>query len=531
MYAPTPNSKIKLLRGVPVDKNYNHTVYFVDAAGQRNTWLTYVAYSAEQAQYNRETGRIRFPGSADTLRSCNYLMYQNTGYTNKWFYAFINQVYYINDNMTEIDFSIDIMQTFMFDYTLGDCFIERSHTATDVAGDNRVAETINFGSYHVLDMEPLTDVEDWDIIMYSSFDPSTYQSAGGSLNKGLYSGLDRTIIGRVHFDLSTNPPTPSFAVSPQTTIADIINNHADKAPGVVAIVIAPHQFEVNNRVITTIPKPTGNQMYGSYTVKNKKLLIAPFTVVYVFDGSGTGKMYDPAEFEGNNIVFHCFSDNAPAQSVIALPYNYNNVAGVNPAEGVIMSSFPQCAWISDAFKTYLAQNQANIGVSTGLAAASIAAAGVITIATEGAALPIAAGLVVGGASAAGKVLANVEDAKKQPPAVHGNVTGTALYTIGNKRLIAYIMTPHLEYIKIIDDYFSMYGYAINRVQTPVTMNRPHWTYLKTLGCIVLPNPPISPVDQGLSAADCKEIAAVYDKGITFWRYAAEVGEYYLDNTV
>lgn len=529
MYAPTPNSKIRLLRGVPVDKNYNHTVYFVDAAGQRNTWLTYTAYSAEQAQYNRETGRIRFPGSADTLRSCNYLMYQNTGYTNKWFYAFINQVYYINDNMTEIDFSIDIMQTFMFDYTLGDCFIERSHTATDVPGDNRVAETLNFSSYHVESATPITSVEDWDIIMYSSFSPSTYQSAGGSLNKGLYSGLDRTVIGRVHFNMNTDPPTPSFAVSPETTIADIINNHADQAPGVVAIVIAPHEFEVNNRVITTISKPTGT--LSGYTVKNKKLFIAPFTVVYVFDGSGSGKMYDPAEFSGSNIVFHTFSDNAPAQSVISLPYNYNGVSGVNPAEGVIMSSFPQCAWISDAFKTYLAQNQANIGVSTGLAAVQGIAAGVLTIATEGAALPIAAGLAVSGLATASKTLANIEDAKKQPPAVHGNVTGTALYTIGNKRLIAYIMTPHLEYIKIIDDFFSMYGYAINRVQTPVTMNRPHWTYLKTAGCIVLPNPPISPVDQGLSANDCKEIAAIYDKGITFWRYAAEVGEYYLDNTV
>lgn len=80
--------------------------------------------------------------------------------------------------------------------------------------------------------------------------------------------------------------------------------------------------------------------------------------------------------------------------------------------------------------------------------------------------------------------------------------------------------------KVIDDYFSMFGYATHRVKKPnlfdSTVNiRPTWNYLKTVGC-----------DLGVNncpAEAANKICSIFDKGITFWNNPANVGKYNLNN--
>lgn len=52
-------------------------------------------------------------------------MYQNTHYSNKWFYAFILGMEYINDNTTRIQIATDVFQTWQFDVTYKSSFVER----------------------------------------------------------------------------------------------------------------------------------------------------------------------------------------------------------------------------------------------------------------------------------------------------------------------------------------------------------------------------------------------------------------------
>lgn len=52
-------------------------------------------------------------------------MYQNENYSTKWFYAFIDNMKYINDSMTEISISTDVWQTWQFDLTFLESFVER----------------------------------------------------------------------------------------------------------------------------------------------------------------------------------------------------------------------------------------------------------------------------------------------------------------------------------------------------------------------------------------------------------------------
>ena len=67
----------------------------------------------------------------------------------------------------------------------------------------------------------------------------------------------------------------------------------------------------------------------------------------------------------------------------------------------------------------------------------------------------------------------------------------------------------------------MFGYAYKSYAIPNRNVRPHWTYLKTIGVNLHGNVP---------SDDMEKISKIYDAGVTFWRYGAEVGNYSLDNS-
>lgn len=153
-----PNSDVYILKGVSLDKNYNHTLYVTDLTTQYNTLVAYRKYTLNAQSYQRAgKGKIRVAILADNLYDCNYMMFRNTAYGNKWFYAFIDGVDYINDNATEINYTIDVMQTWYLDYELGQCFVEREHSPTDVAGENLVPENLEIGELITHDVVDVTD--------------------------------------------------------------------------------------------------------------------------------------------------------------------------------------------------------------------------------------------------------------------------------------------------------------------------------------------------------------------------------------
>ena len=99
--------------------------------------------------------------------------------------------------------------------------------------------------------------------------------------------------------------------------------------------------------------------------------------MYDFDESTTGDGM-------GSITFNIESDLAPTQSVAAIPVNYKGSAE-NYSEMSIMTGFPQCAWVSNAFQSYLAQNAGNLVLSSALAAGQIIGGGIIAGGSGGAA--------------------------------------------------------------------------------------------------------------------------------------------------
>ena len=103
----------------------------------------------------------------------------------------------------------------------------------------------------------------------------------------------------------------------------------------------------------------------------------------------------------------------------------------------------------------------------------------------------------------------------------GSADGSLEIAMQKKDFIGYQYFVNPKNAKIIDDFFNCYGYATHRVKVPNRNVRPHWTYVKTIDINLESNAP---------ADDTNKIASIYDKGITFWRNASEVGRYDLDNS-
>ena len=89
-----PNSTIKILRNVNLDNTYQHTIHFNSTPEQTSYFSGLSKYTLTNYTYQRKERILRVGILADNLYDCNYIMFQNTSFGNKWFYAFITCLLY-----------------------------------------------------------------------------------------------------------------------------------------------------------------------------------------------------------------------------------------------------------------------------------------------------------------------------------------------------------------------------------------------------------------------------------------------------
>ena len=125
-----PNTEIRLLSGVPLDNTYAHTIYFTSKESQAEYFAgkTLPNGLLTQQSYQRYAkGTLRINRLADDIYNANYMMFRNTSFGNRWFYAFVNNIEYVSNTVCEIEYEIDVIQTWFFDVTLLQSFVEREH--------------------------------------------------------------------------------------------------------------------------------------------------------------------------------------------------------------------------------------------------------------------------------------------------------------------------------------------------------------------------------------------------------------------
>ena len=498
-----PSTNIRILKDVPLDNTYNNTIYFANATNQYNYFVGLTKHNLIGYTYQRvERGRARVGIKAEALYDCNYMMFQNSSFGSKWFYAFITSVEYVNNAVSEITFEIDVMQTWAFDYTLKECFVEREHSVTDKIGENLVPEKLELGEYVTSEMSSDSQLRDYKIVIAATVEEDGYKVTGGHY-AGIYSGLYLNVFDDYN--------------EANEWIEDVTSK--GKSDGIVSVFMMPSAFITSvggNAKSYEIIKPKKLTNISGYIPKNKKLFTHPYNFLYVSNLEGNSAVF-PYEYFAtpDTCNFTIAGDFSCNPSVLLYPSKYKGVE-TNFDEMMCISGFPQCAWNTDAFKAWLAQSSVSSllgsNVVGGVAVSVAAGMGVAGV------LPIM-GAVALSTSIAG-TLGQVYEHAIQPRQARGTQGNSSQVALGVKKFMFMHKQITKEYAQIIDDYFSMYGYATHRVKIPNRSSRPYWNFVKTKGCNVVGS---------LPADDISKICKIYDTGITFWKQGSQVGNYSLNN--
>lgn len=594
----TPNGILYILKNVPLDPDYEKTLYFDDEQTQfdyfkskRDTTLSW-----ENRQYQKVgKGTLRVKALADKLYDCNYLMFQNRKYGNgnKWFYAFIREVRYINDDTSEIVYTLDVMQTWLFQYkdSMEECYVEREHTVSDLRYGNTVAEDVPSGDYITNEREEYspafnsaTGKYSWNIVIvttepvkYELFTDDTQESIGVCWvsPKNTFTrteGVTTTnydycfeVVGR-----DSRPKVPTFPKSP-FSVAGIItplyvytfdsvqiiskreelrpaircygndfngrNNYTVKVPTSLksflfamnpeAIVFGtyyPSGYGTKLDEISTVKTSVlnfnlnnQNEFYSrdgntrTYTPKNQKMYCSPFSVLEVTNNAGGKQTFAFENFRSSNTIGQKFKASGTAilnTEIRLTPYEYAG-EGDSPYldRSLIINNLPQLAFTIDTYRQYLNNNGSRfaagvigdvVNLGMGVALGKTGTIGIASAASKG----------VGAIQGLMDKYVLLQDKKNQADSVMGAVNDTSVAFANNEiRFELRTKRVNAELAKIIDEYFTRYGYKCMQIKKPNLKARPYFTYTKTIQC---------EINASIPQDDLENIKGVFNMGTTFW---------------
>lgn len=492
-----PNSKVYLLKNVPLDNRYEHTLWFDNATSQYNWFAGKVKHRFDDQTYVRVTkDNITLNIKADDCYDCNYLMYQNTSFGNKWFYAFIKDVEYIANETTRVYWELDIMQTWLHDFKIGKCYVEREHVSDDTIGKNTIPEPISFGD----DFYKKTAITG-DYLL------SDYWSIAIGFTKSVGEG------DKVTPSIVAGVPcaTDVYIFNNWETYKDFFKDLSGTSIDAIAyITIIPRELGVSigtGRVtsdddqpytkVIDIPRSIFTTKPGDYTPKNNKCYIYPYNYLEILSAGETYRY----QLEKNNGSFTFAYDMAfsatPSTFVRCTSYSDQN-------NGFAFSAYPQLPWSGQIFSQWqVAKNINQLNYLRG-------AIGTTSLANLG-----------------GTLLNKMyndsitdETFSRMIPTTNG--ASGDYSAIISKRLRPLFARAHLtdDALRSLDDYFTRFGYQVNRIKTPARHTRPSFNFVKTLGCSATGSVP---------ADDMTKINAIHDRGVTYWSNHSAVGDYSVSN--
>ena len=141
------NSQIILAKNIRVDREYKNVLSYnhdeMLALVSKNKVVEANDYSFIRQSKNSISTNFTY----EQCLEANYMAFRNKDYSNKWFFAWIDDVIWKGDKCTEIRFTIDAWSTYFGEWTRQRCFVIRHHVNDDTIGINTVPENIETGEY------------------------------------------------------------------------------------------------------------------------------------------------------------------------------------------------------------------------------------------------------------------------------------------------------------------------------------------------------------------------------------------------
>lgn len=574
----TPNTDLYLLK-VPLEINNLNQLTFANKTAQFNYFNSLPKVEAENFTYQRKDGTVRFEGKYDELITYNYCMYRNNEYSDKWFYAYIVNMEYVNDNMTMIQLKLDTWQCWQFDLNFKPVLIDREHVNDDTIGANILEEGLELGDMVVngttqnFGTTPSTEPQYYTIVEVSQI-----QNRGESSTLSYsWIGSPQDLTPKINdIDRGTIPLVVGFmGTSLETSSVDKLVHLYDVAGlsgSIVNVYVLPFDLisgwsEIQltatpdggipvtmdgvgvvfghtgktNMTTTNFTRPSN---LAGFIPKNRKLFTYPYCYFNISNNAGTSIPYRYEDFSGT-VTFKTEGTFGVSGNTKAIPIDYKNIGSSGNALDYSISGakYPVCSWNSDSYTNWLTQNAVNMrtqwtstiisgltgvgreGLNAGLEARSVPNATGSQIAKT-----TAVGMSIPAVHLIGDMISLAREqhlAKTQanlvPDQVNGNLNAGDFLWAKYKSPFTYLpMCIKPQLAQCIDEFFSQYGYKCNRVKVPNLTGRRNWNYVKTVGCYI---------EGDIPQGDLAEIRAMFDNGITLWHNPATFADYSQNNDI
>lgn len=530
------NSRIILAKGIEIDRDYRNVLNYKenDMLALLNSTAHYVN-SADNYSFLRPTGTILAGFRYSECLEANYIAFQNPDYSNKWFFAWIDEVIYKGDRNTEITFTIDSWSTWFSKLTIKPCFVVREHVNDDTVGLHTIPEDLNIGQLISDWSTTLTDLGAesyyWFVVAcnYNPSDQTRYAGVGS------YAGYAQ---GNMWFAWLVN------ILSPATTFNEISDwvydvTQAGQDGNIQAMFGLPYQalsisdVDDTTHLVTngsgtklnvdkSFSKSTINS-FSDYTIKNNKLKTYPYSFIRVTNNLGSVNDYKFEDFKDlnnlgeltDNFTFNLIGVPCVGYSGKLRPKYYQGLL-YNEDEALTLGKYPSFSWACDGFTNWMTQNAINLGINA------------VNTAVSGG-TRIASGDVIGGstsvASSIAGMLGSMFQASMGSNTAQGNANaGDVSFSQNLIRFKIMHMRPKAEYLQVLDDYFTRFGYKINRLKVPNITGRTYWNYIE-IG---------SSEEIGTGQVPSKHMEIINNacrKGVTIWHSHDNIGNYLLNNSI
>lgn len=519
-----PSSKLILCKGIHLDKNHLNVLDYSEA-NMLALCQSNAIFSQDDAQFIRETGKITCKCTYAQAKQANYLAFQNPAYSNKWTFAFKDHERYISDSAVEIEFTEDFFSTWFSYLTFCECYVIREHAANDAIGANIVDENINIGEMDLIQNQEQK-------VKYTSLSALRYCVAVTSLWEDY--GEDRYFRGGVYGGVPCSYRI--FAFSSAANLQAFCNQFKDEIDKIVGIFTVP-DYAIPADQLTNPYTPTpinddygkrftdinlglANNVLDGYVPRNNKLFTFPYNFCKLVSNTGSSCIYAYEKFSSREFTLIVNVSAGGGQMMYANHYkDKRSLAAIEPRfeENVSINAFPS----GSAAGNGLSQWQANNGISAAVSGIAGVAGGAAAIA--GGVATFNPALMFGGIVSVGATIGNITQQLNKAglsanPTVGNSNNMNILQSIGDEGIKFHFegWCVNDQVAKVIDDYFTKYGYATKEIKIPNISGHYHQNYVQVQGAAVKGDLPGRVAD---------EINAIFNRGVHIWHDHTSIGDF------
>lgn len=538
------NSEIIICKNIKLEKSYSDVLDYTEGEMISLCRQHAVATSNNYSFIRKEKNVIDTRFSYEDVLKCNYMAFQNSDYSNKWFFAFIDDVEYISDGCARIRYTIDEFSTWFDYWNPQACFILREHVLSDNIGEHTYPEGLEFGDYVINvagDVE--TNLQQTELICIgTSYLPdNTPMFTRNRIYGGVYSGVNYVL-----FRFTESASKFIQAMADIGHVNDIVNifmiplsiantpydsgwstGNLGNQTGIEFKILPNSAGVIVIRNDISLSQPTS---LNGYVPRNNKLLCYPYNVLSITNNAGVQAEYRYEDFINNSPLFYLVGVPSPSCSVWLYPENYKksstSKAGYN--WGIPVAKYPMGSWNGDQYTNWMTQNGINL-LGMRIDAPTTHAIGGSLQALTSAASDNYEGIGAG----LGQMFGAMQEqyrASMIPNSIGGQVnSGDVLYAYNKMSPTYYKMTIRSEYASKIDDFLSRYGYKINKIKVPNQIGRRYFNFVQ-IGATENIGYSTNQT-RSVPSASMEIINKIYRNGVSIWHSHDNLGDYSLNNTI